>query len=132
MRTCSEDWLSAGNSDGQLHAGSDDDAWKAMGHRRKTSISQEMPEWRDIPRAGGRVRVHPNVLGGMDGTTFRKVDGVNVRLPSLGPRTEDQSSWRFEAEMGRRERRAGDTVGAGEEIRYGRLKLGVKCGDPGV
>ena len=74
-----------------------------MGHRRKTSISQEMPEWRGIPRAGRRVRVHPNAFEAMNGTTFRKVDGVDMRLPSLGPRTEDQSSWRCEAEMGRRE-----------------------------
>ena len=74
------------------------------------------------------MRVHPNAFEGMNGTTFRKVDGVDMRLPSLGPRTEDQSSWRCEAceaEMGRRERRAGGTAGAGGEIRYGRLELGV-------
>ena len=56
-------------------------------------------------RAGRRVRVHPNAFGGMNGTTFRKVDGVDMRLPSLGPRTGDQSSWRCGAEMGRWERR---------------------------
>ena len=50
---------------------------------------------------------------------------VDMRLPSLGPRTEEQSSRRCGAEMGRWERRAGDTVGAGEDIRYGRLELGV-------
>ena len=57
--------------------------------------------------------------------TFRKVDGVDMRLPSLEPRTEDQSSRRCRAEMRRLERRAVGTAGAGVEIRYGRLELGV-------
>ena len=57
--------------------------------------------------------------------TFRKVDGVDMRLPSLEPRTEDQSSSRCRAEMRRLERKAVGTAGAGVEIRYGRLELGV-------
>ena len=123
LGTSSKDWLRASN---------DDESRGVMGHGRRTPTSQEKPEWRGIQRAGRRVRVHPNAFGGMNGTTFRKVDGVDMRLPSLGPRTEDQSSWRCGAEMGRWERRAGGTLGAGEEIRYGRLELGVKCEDPGV
>ena len=67
-------------------------------------LVREEQEWRDIRRAGRRVQVHPNAFGDMDGTTFRKVDGVDMRLPSLGPRTEDQSSRRCGAEMRRLER----------------------------
>lgn len=54
LRTYSEDELSANNSEGQLQASSDDNAWDVMGHRRRNLISQEMSGWRGLPRAGRR------------------------------------------------------------------------------